>query len=170
MTEKHTPALDESEVIQELDAAPASAATERTDYVGHGCPPKAHQFKPGQSGNPKGRPPGRHRPETLMASALMEPTVLPNGRSFSIQELIAKCVKGNLIKGNLKAVREAERLLEKYCKFGADDSEDRLDQGRLSKLKEAHERMVTGQRDELSAGAVDAPDLPSAFHQQVEEH
>lgn len=24
--------------------------------VGYGCPPKEHQFKPGQSGNPKGRP------------------------------------------------------------------------------------------------------------------
>lgn len=31
--------------------------SKKTDYeIGYGKPPKEHQFKPGQSGNPKGRP------------------------------------------------------------------------------------------------------------------
>lgn len=30
--------------------------TKKTDDVGYGKPPKRTQFKPGQSGNPKGRP------------------------------------------------------------------------------------------------------------------
>jgi hypothetical protein len=37
------------------DAAPAPTKTPEPEYkVGPGRPPKEHQFKPGQSGNPKG--------------------------------------------------------------------------------------------------------------------
>jgi hypothetical protein len=36
---------------------PENANDNKNEEVGFGRPPKQHQFKPGQSGNPKGRPP-----------------------------------------------------------------------------------------------------------------
>ncbi len=49
------------------------------DYeVGCGKPPKEHQFKPGQSGNPKGRPPKRKPKRIDAAAVLSEPLAVKN--------------------------------------------------------------------------------------------
>ena len=43
----------------------------KKDYeVGYGKPPKSGQFKPGQSGNPKGRPKGAKNFKTELATVL----------------------------------------------------------------------------------------------------
>jgi Family of unknown function (DUF5681) len=41
--------------------------------VGYGRPPVNRQFKPGQSGNPKGRPKGRKNFVTIFAEVLSRP-------------------------------------------------------------------------------------------------
>jgi uncharacterized protein DUF5681 len=39
----------------------------KKDYtIGFGRPPAAHRFKPGQSGNPRGRPKGRKNFDTMV--------------------------------------------------------------------------------------------------------
>jgi hypothetical protein len=38
----------------------------RDSDVGYGRPPRAHQFKPGQSGNPTGRPRGAKSEATML--------------------------------------------------------------------------------------------------------
>jgi hypothetical protein len=47
------------------DDAPKSSSG-ASDKTGYGRPPKQHQFKPGQSGNPRGRPKGAKSTATLI--------------------------------------------------------------------------------------------------------
>jgi hypothetical protein len=47
--------------------------------VGYGCPPVHSQFKPGQSGNPSGRPKGSQNLQTLFNKVLDEEISLRDG-------------------------------------------------------------------------------------------
>jgi len=60
------------------------------ERVGYGRPPLATRFRPGQSGNPRGRPKGARNLSTVVASALSERvTVTENGRRRRITKLEA---------------------------------------------------------------------------------
>lgn len=80
---------------------PSSAAT-----VGYGRPPQHAQFKPGQSGNPSGRPKGSRNLKTQIWDALAaEVEVVINGKPQRISKLqaIAERHMGAALKGDLKA-------------------------------------------------------------------
>lgn len=46
--------------------------------TGYGKPPKKSQFKPGHSGNPKGRPKGSRNTATIMNDVLLKSTIRVN--------------------------------------------------------------------------------------------
>src|SRR5271168_5244673 len=58
------------------------------DYqVGHGNPPRHTRFKPGQSGNPRGRPKSAKNLSTLVHDALNEQVVVTeNGRRRKVSK------------------------------------------------------------------------------------
>src|SRR5438045_4542344 len=60
---------------------PPMPSDPQRDYeVGYGKPPRHSRFTKGQSGNPRGRPPGAKNLTTLLEEALNEPvTVTDNG-------------------------------------------------------------------------------------------
>lgn len=75
--------------------------------VGYGKPPARHRFKPGQSGNPKGRP--KHLPELadLTAKELRRRGLVTiDGKQVSITmlELFVKKLVGLAAKGNPKSL------------------------------------------------------------------
>lgn len=76
--------------------------------VGYARPPEHSRFKPGQSGNPKGRPAGPTNMVTLIEEALKEKVVITEGgrrRSISKGKAIAKQLVNKAASGDLRATR-----------------------------------------------------------------
>ncbi|HAO41389.1 MAG: hypothetical protein CL533_18310 [Afipia sp.] len=74
--------------------------------VGYGKPPKANQFKPGKSGNPKGRPKGARSEATMLVELLNRKIeIRQNGkvRKITILEGILHKLAEDSLKGNTKS-------------------------------------------------------------------
>lgn len=74
--------------------------------VGYRSPPKATQFKKGESGNPKGRPKGSRGLQTIMVEELKSNvTIHENGRSKTVKkgEVIVKQMVNKAMAGDHKA-------------------------------------------------------------------
>jgi hypothetical protein len=85
------------------------------DYkVGFGRPPRHTQFKPGQSGNPAGRPKGTKNLRTDLGEELAEKiTVTENGRQLVIskQRAMLKSLLAKAMKGETAAARALINLI-----------------------------------------------------------
>jgi len=78
---------------------------EEKDYeVGYGKPPKHTQFKPGQSGNPLGRPKKKRTVDDIIQKILQE-EIMINGEKKSTKELFLRSMMKNAIKGNATATK-----------------------------------------------------------------
>jgi hypothetical protein len=77
------------------------------DDVGYGKPPRSHQFKPGRSGNPRGRPKGVKNEETILRELLHHKVVLNErgkSRKIILLEAILRKVAEDCLRGNVKSV------------------------------------------------------------------
>jgi hypothetical protein len=94
----------------EKRSEPASA----DDDVGYGKPPRANQFKPGKSGNPKGRPTGAKSEATILQDLLQHKIGLSERgktRRITLHEAILRRIAEDCLKGNTKS---AAFLLNRY--------------------------------------------------------
>lgn len=81
------------------------------ETVGFGKPPRKHQFKPGQSGNPRGRPRGAKGLKAELREELNEwVTINMEGKPRRIRKrrLVIKALAAQAAKGNVAA---ADKLL-----------------------------------------------------------
>ena len=105
---------------------PARRGNGSGDYeVGYGRPPKGRQFKPGQSGNPKGRPKGAENESTILRDILNRKiTIGEGGRTKQVSVLKALLLKftENALKGDPKT---AAFILNRYRAFEATEGEVR---------------------------------------------
>ena len=88
--------------------------------VGYGRPPVNRQFKPGQSGNPRGRPKGSKNFGTMIAKVLSSPLqVREKGktRTLTKQEGMIEVMTNKALAGDPKAFLTIVQLADKYGVF-----------------------------------------------------
>ena len=89
------------------------------DYeVGYKKPPKHTQFKPGQPGNPKGRPKGSMSKRMRFAKHLNRKVEVPSGKATKLMTM-ADLIDMNLIskaaKGSIQHIKHVKELEDKYA-------------------------------------------------------
>jgi Family of unknown function (DUF5681) len=123
-----------------------SNVTRSSSYeIGKGKPPIASRFKPGQSGNPKGRPRGaKSRPKPMKEFETMSDiirkeaerllTITENGRSMPLStiKVIARAMALKAVKGDHRAQRD---FLTLYGNAENDQRQHAFDAGRQSEAR-----------------------------------
>ena len=97
------------------------------DKIGYGRPPKAHQFKLGQSGNPKGRPKGTKDLKTDLAEELAERIVVMEGgsqKTLSKQRAVLKALVAKAINGTPQAITALIKLIDRAIETESVSSND----------------------------------------------
>lgn len=87
----------------------------KSDKTGYGNPPKESQFKPGQSGNPSGRPLGSKNLRTLFFEAVNKSiTTKENGEEVVMTglELMVKNSCEKAMKGDINSIRFIDRMIQ----------------------------------------------------------
>ncbi len=89
-----------------------------SDYeVGCGKPPKEYQFKPGQSGNPRGRPKSRKSGSTDISELLGEPIKVTTGgkvRDMGPFEASLRKLAKRAVGGHLPSILKFIKICEEY--------------------------------------------------------
>ncbi|WP_283808641.1 DUF5681 domain-containing protein [Variibacter gotjawalensis] len=103
----------------------SSEKTHVEDLVGYCKPPRAHQFKPGQSGNMKGRPKKKTDRSTLACKALnRKVTVTINGKTcrMTIEEIGLRKLADKSAAGNIKAFSYLHAMSSERVDEDAEDT------------------------------------------------
>ena len=101
----------------------ASSKQEQTEGIGYRNPPEPTRFKPGRSGNPKGRPKGSLNMATVLEKTLREKVIInENGQRKVITKLEAsvKQLVNKAAAGDLRALQQLAALARQGEERAAD--------------------------------------------------
>jgi hypothetical protein len=108
------------------DGAPESPPDSDVSYrVGYGRPPKDIRFKPGKSGNPKGRAPQSRNLKTIVKQVLEEMMPIKEGgriRRMAAIEALVRVTRGRAFKGDRKALDSLFGMM-KHSGYGTEAAE-----------------------------------------------
>jgi len=89
-----------------------------TETVGYKRPPGKTQFKPGQSGNPRGRPKRKVNMSNSFNRALDEKIVVTEtGKALTKLEAFVQSIVNRVLQGDVKAIPALVRLLNQTEQF-----------------------------------------------------
>jgi hypothetical protein len=126
---------------------------ERPYEVGYGKPPVEHRFKPGKSGNPRGRDKGLKNLRTILEQeGAARVKVVEGGRSRSMSKLEAtvKRLHARALNGDMRAI---ERVLDLNIRLLGLDVAPEVDPSTLCADDEAILQMILA--DKALAGGDD---------------
>lgn len=97
--------------------------SKRTDdyEVGYGRPPKQARFKPGKSGNPKGRPKGSKNLRSIYRETLFKTIQVKEGGKVRTMNRVEALVTGLIaqgLNGNIRAAESVIRLANQHFPAG----------------------------------------------------
>jgi hypothetical protein len=113
--------------------------------VGYGKPPKATQFKPGRSGNPRGRPKGSRNLATDLAAELGEQiTVREDGhpRRITKQRALIKSLMAKALQGDVRASAAMLALYARVITEPPDNGDDEIEANELQMLRRFVPRLL----------------------------
>ena len=130
--------MNESEV-KEVTAQAESITTPKQYEVGYGKPPKKTQFKPGQSGNPKGRTKGsKNGIYTYIQRELNSSITLTDGSKITKEQGFARQLTNKALRGDI----QSQKLLFNIHQKGQRKDKAELFMGRLIKEGYVTEEMI----------------------------
>lgn len=130
--------MNETEV-KEVTAQAESITTPKQYEVGYGKPPKSTQFKPGQSGNPKGRTKGsKNGIYTYIQRELNSSITLTDGSKITKDQGFARQLTNKALRGDI----QSQKLLFNIHQKGQRKDKAELFMGRLIKEGYVTEEMI----------------------------
>lgn len=133
------------------------AASDDPGRVGYKRPPKHSQFRPGQSGNPSGRPKRKPSLTDDLAAELAEMiSIVDGGRQLQVskQRAIVKALVNAAMTGDLRAAAAVINLSATVVDNDAADAQEGADRSHDDELLEKYvEREVSRRSSEEGSGA-----------------
>lgn len=131
--------MNETEVKEVPAQAEESTATPKQYEVGYGKPPRSTQFKPGQSGNPKGRTKGsKNGIYTYIQRELNSSITLTDGSKITKEQGFARQLTNKALRGDI----QSQKLLFNIHQKGQRKDKAELFMGRLIKEGYVTEEMI----------------------------
>ena len=132
--------------------------------IGFKKPPEHARFKPGQSGNPKGRPKGTLNLKTDLAEELGAPvTIRESGgaRQISMQRAVVKRLLAKAASGDLRAIEKLFELKLRLLPEDAPEGDAPVSADEAEILAHYAERILGRPKEAAPASEPDpTPDVP----------